>query len=92
VSWPRPAPRPRPRPCCVHGAGPGTCTCGADGVALLVVTWRTCSYSAASCAVNVALMVVSVFIMPLYVAAALARLMIASTVSCLNEVVAAFAV
>jgi hypothetical protein len=95
VSCPHPAPCPSPRPCCDHGAGPGTFVFAADGGAWLVVfRWRTCSNSmasAASCAVSVALVFVRVSIIPLYVAAELASLAMASAVSCWNYVVAAFA-
>jgi hypothetical protein len=57
----------------------------------VVVRRRTCSASADSCAVNVALVFVSVLIIPLSVAAALAKLAMASTVSCWNYDVDAFA-
>jgi hypothetical protein len=92
VSCPRPAPFPRPRPCCDHGAGPGTCAFGDDvGAWLVVLRWHTCSESAASCAFSVALVFLRVSVIPFSVAAALARLEMASTVSCWNSVVAAFA-
>jgi hypothetical protein len=91
VSWPRPAPRPRPRPCCARGASPGTCAFGAAVGAGVVVRRRTCSASAASCAVNVALLFVSVWIISLCITAAFAKLMMPSTVSCWNHGVAVFA-
>jgi hypothetical protein len=90
VSCPRPAPR--PHPCCDHGAGPGKCAFGDDvGAWLVVLIWRNCLDSAASCAVSVALVFVRVSIIPLYVAAALARLEMDSTVSCCNYGVSSFA-
>jgi hypothetical protein len=86
---PRPRPRPAPRPCCDHGAGPGTCAFeAAVGAWLVVLRRRTCSDSVASCAISVTLVFVRVSIIPLYVYAALARLVMASTVSCWNSGVA----
>jgi hypothetical protein len=93
LSCPRPAPRPRPRPrpCCADGARPGSCAFGATvGAWLVVLRQRTCSESGANCAVSVALVFVRVYIIPLSVAAALARLMMASTVSCWNYVTVVF--
>jgi hypothetical protein len=92
---PHPDPHPGPHPCCAHGAGsgagPGTCAFGAAVCTGVVVIWRTFSASAASCAVNVTVVVVIVLIITFSVAAALVKLAMASTVSCWNSVVVAFA-
>jgi hypothetical protein len=56
----------------------------------VVVRRQTCSTSAASCDVNVTLVVVNMFIIPLSAADALAKLVMASIVSCWNYAVVAF--
>jgi hypothetical protein len=93
VSCPHPAPRPRPRrrPCCAHGAGPGMCALAANDGDVVVVRWHTCSDSAARCDVGGILVFIIISVVHLYVAAALAKLVMASTVACRNYDIAAFA-
>jgi hypothetical protein len=75
------------RPC----VGPGACAFGVAVGAGVVVRWRTCYATAASWTINGMLVFVTLSVIPLSVAASMAKLAMASTMSCWNSVLAACA-